>query len=84
MHNKYKLGEGTFIEHHVCGACDCSVGYIIILGNVYFDSGCGCSRYNTKPHMRTWDELDAFLDANPEKIPGGIHTEEESKEAPSW
>lgn len=46
-----------FIPHHACGICGEVVGYVIEDGNLFFDSTCGCSSYQSP--LRPVDWLDS-------------------------
>jgi hypothetical protein len=49
-----KLGV-SYIPHHDCSICGVEVGYVILGGDLFFDSGCGCLRGNNiRP--ASWDE----------------------------
>lgn len=43
----------TRIDHHDCGCCGQMVFYFVRDGQLYFNSGCGCSWSPAAP--RTWD-----------------------------
>ena len=44
------------VNHHDCGLCGDMVFYSRIGEQLYFNSGCGCSRYWTPPEPQSWDD----------------------------
>lgn len=57
---KVPAGDFIFVGHHACALCEEMVGYEVFSNNVYFNSGCGCSRA-TIVSERTFEEVVAFI-----------------------
>jgi len=44
------------VDHHKCGACGSWVGFLISDENLFFDSNCQCTAYESTPHFAPWSE----------------------------
>lgn len=51
----------TSVDHHDCGGCGCMVKYLVHEGNLYFDSNCGCTRYEAPPRASSWAEAAEWI-----------------------
>ena len=67
----------TFFPHHNCAICGYGVGYVVRDGVVYFDPGCGCSKYVYHPDNISpvsWEELRIFMKINKIKLDEGLES----------
>lgn len=54
----------VFVPVRRCSICDEPVGYVVQLGALYFDRGCGCTRYHSPLEPRDWSDEIAFIQAS--------------------
>lgn len=45
----------TSVDHHKCSLCDVMVRYIVLDGELYFDSSCGCTSLGC-PEPKPWED----------------------------
>ena len=56
----------TFIENHRCGGCNSVVGWILVTmpngdRDPFYDSNCGCVKYETRPTYAGWQDCADFV-----------------------
>lgn len=56
---------GNRIPHHDCGGCGQWVAYVFEGEQLFFDSNCGCSSYDSGLQPRDISDLHEFLQMNP-------------------
>lgn len=47
----------TRFQVHNCSMCEYPCGYIILKGQVYYDSGCHCVMHANDYQVRDWDDI---------------------------
>lgn len=73
-----ELLDAEFVEHHKCGACGSSVGYLIHpeMAAAVFNSGCGCSSFQYNYRLLTRKELEDIpsikIEPSPDRLKGDL------------
>lgn len=47
----------TRVNHHECGICGQMTAYLREGENLFFDSNCRCSSYDSEPGYRSWESV---------------------------
>jgi hypothetical protein len=57
-------GASRFVKVRECSICDASIGFVVCPEGLYFDRGCGCTRYRSPLEPRDWADAIAFIQAS--------------------